>query len=179
MSIKLPKKRTNFGNKKWEPTAEDLLKVEQLAAIGLSDMQIAHQFGWFPTSMGARKWHNPEFEQAILKGRSTGVAVQAQAVFNRGQKGSTIDSLFWLKCVGGWNERRGEQDAQQQQQNQQPNIQIIVPQVYKDSKEWTKAVQIEQEMRAKDTEEKLAIEMKEQGLTIVDVEVDSVPAPHE
>lgn len=173
MAVNVPKKRTNHGNKKWEPSEEDLKKVESLAAIGLSDAQIAHQFGWFPGAMGPKKYHNPEFEQAILKGRANGVAVQAQAVFNRGAKGSTVDSLFWLKCIGGWNEKRGEQDAEARNRQQQTaNIQIIVPQVYKDSKDWSNAVAIEQEERAKSIEAKLAIEMKD---SIVDIEAEAIP----
>lgn len=169
-SIKVPRKEKG-NHAKWIPTNEELETAEMLASIGLNPAQIAHHLGFFPESLGARSFASKEFAEAVESGRARGFAQQAAAMFSRGLSGSTVDAIFWMKN-NGWADKPQEQP--QQTINQQ-NIQVIVPQVYKNTEDWKKSVEVSRDKRIKDTEAKLAIEMKEQGMDdIIDIPVHEI-----
>ncbi|MCE5229019.1 hypothetical protein LLG95_05420 [bacterium] len=66
---------------KWEPTAQDLKNAERLAARGLSMDQIALSLGIVPSTLYKKKKLHREFTEAIERGRATGIAQVANALF--------------------------------------------------------------------------------------------------
>lgn len=66
---------------KWEPTTQDLKTAQQLAARGLTLEQIARSLGIVPATLYKKKKLHKEFVEALQRGRATGIAQVANALF--------------------------------------------------------------------------------------------------
>ena len=83
-------------------TEIDLEKIEHFAALGLTREQVCHNLGFT-----SRTWQNHNkngsLEEAYIRGKSKGIAVIANALFEKAKKGNTTAQIFFLKC-NGWKE---------------------------------------------------------------------------
>jgi hypothetical protein len=89
------------GRPKWIP---DLQQTEELASRGMTYQQIAHFFGICEATLYNRLNELPDFLEAIKRGRANGVEKMAGKLFEGGMSGNTTSQLFYLKCIGGWQE---------------------------------------------------------------------------
>ena len=80
----------------------DLSKIEQFAALGLTREQVAHNLG-FSFKTWTRYNKDGSLEEAYTRGKSKGIAVIANALFEKAKKGNTTAQIFFLKC-NGWKE---------------------------------------------------------------------------
>jgi transcriptional regulator with XRE-family HTH domain len=81
----------------------DLAKVEELASNGLTQSQIADYFGVSPSTISAHK-KDAEFLRALNKGKARGIAVIANALFEKAKGGDTTSMIFFLRSRAGWVE---------------------------------------------------------------------------
>ena len=83
-------------------TEIDLEKIEHFAALGLTREQVAHNLGFT-----SRTWqnHNKDgsLEEAYTRGKSKGISVIANALYQKAKQGNTTAQIFFLKC-NGWKE---------------------------------------------------------------------------
>lgn len=86
------------------PISIDLAQVEQLAARGLSQQQIAYALGISERTLYARKKENADFADAIKKGRALGVSVVAGHLMRQIERGNITAIIFYLKAQAGWKE---------------------------------------------------------------------------
>lgn len=80
--------------------------VEALASRGLTLEQVADNLNIERTTFYLRRKSDPEIEEAYNRGRSKGVQVIANALFEDAKKGNTAAQIFFLKCHG-WKEQNG------------------------------------------------------------------------
>ena len=84
----------------------DYAKVEQLAAQGLTERQIAESMGISRSTVQRRKASDEAFEAAIKAGASRGLEQVTNALWeNATQKGNVAAAIFYLKNRGGWTDR--------------------------------------------------------------------------
>jgi predicted transcriptional regulator len=80
----------------------DLEKIESFAALGLTREQVAHNLGFT-----SRTWQNynkdGSLEDAYMRGKSKGISVIANALYQKAKQGNTTAQIFFLKC-NGWKE---------------------------------------------------------------------------
>lgn len=84
----------------------DLDKVESLAGQGLNKKQIAAALNIDYLRLLKLQRENKEFEQAIFRGHSKGVAKVANALFIQAMKGNVTAQMFYLKARGDWRENQ-------------------------------------------------------------------------
>ncbi len=82
----------------------DLKKVEELAAQGLTQVQIADYFGVSQKAITAHKKY-PEFAEALNRGKSTGISNVANTVYEAAMKGDLGAAMFFLRSRGNWMDR--------------------------------------------------------------------------
>lgn len=80
----------------------DLDKIESYAALGLTREQVAHNLG-FSFKTWTRYNKNGSLEEAYTRGKSKGIAVIANALYQKAKQGNTTAQIFFLKC-NGWKE---------------------------------------------------------------------------
>jgi hypothetical protein len=80
----------------------DLAKIEQFAALGLTREQVAHNLG-FSFKTWTRYNTDGSLEDAYMKGKSKGISVIANALYQKAKQGNTTAQIFFLKC-NGWKE---------------------------------------------------------------------------
>jgi hypothetical protein len=110
-----PKRRR--GRPKWMPP--NLLEVENLAARGLTQHEIAYSLGVSPDTLYERKREYSEFSEALRRGRSRGITALANVVFEVGlgevkRKDGTVVkvkpelqvqcAMFFLRTRAAWKE---------------------------------------------------------------------------
>ncbi len=79
--------------------------VEQLAANGLTDTQIAAFFGMSLTELRKKKKTSDMLDRALATGQAKGVAKVANKLFiNATVENNLIAQIFYLKARGGWRE---------------------------------------------------------------------------
>ena len=84
----------------------DYAKVEQLAAQGLTERQIAESMGISRSTVQRRKASDEAFEAAIKAGASRGLEQVTNALWeNATAKGNVAAAIFYLKNRGGWTDR--------------------------------------------------------------------------
>jgi len=93
-----------IGRKPWEPTAEDLSKMEALAARGLTEEQIARSLGIHPDTLRRKKKVYAEVVEAIQTGKAKGIADIANELYQSAKEGNTTAQIFFLKCRADWVE---------------------------------------------------------------------------
>lgn len=86
-------------------TEIDLEKIESFAALGLTREQVAHNLG-FTSRTWQRYNTDGTLEEAYQKGKSKGISVIANALYQKAKQGNTTAQIFFLKC-NGWKEENG------------------------------------------------------------------------
>lgn len=84
----------------------DLEKVEQLAAQGLTQQQIADCLGISDRTLYERKRTSAEVAEAIKRGQAKGVAVVTNKLFEAARGGQPWAICFYMKTRGGWSEKQ-------------------------------------------------------------------------
>jgi hypothetical protein len=85
------------GRPKIKITEEILEEVEQLAAQGLTQEQIADSLGWHRDTLYAKKRAYSEFSDAIKRGKAKGLKVITNNLFDQSGKGNVAATIFYLK----------------------------------------------------------------------------------
>lgn len=80
-------------------------RVEQLAADGLSQTQIAHMLGVSPDTLTARKQDSPVIAAALNRGRVKIVHELVNLLVEQARAGNTSACIFALKNLAGWKDR--------------------------------------------------------------------------
>lgn len=94
------------GRKKWEP---DLARIEELAANGLTQEQIAKACGIHPNNFATRKWKDDELRDAITRGQARGIGEVANALFENATKNKNVAAqIFFLKARAKWRDNEVE-----------------------------------------------------------------------
>jgi hypothetical protein len=103
-TIKLHKKRLNMprGRPKWNPPAPE--EIEKLAALGLTEGEIAHCLGICQDTLIVTKKEYSYISEAIKRGQAQGHRQVANALFTKATSGDVGAAAFYLKCRAGWKE---------------------------------------------------------------------------
>lgn len=96
-------KKNKVGRPKIIP---DIKRVESLAALGLTQMQIADALGICNDTLIERKKEFPEFVEAIKRGQNKGIAEVTNALFRNATKNDNLGAqVFYLKNRAGWKDK--------------------------------------------------------------------------
>lgn len=82
----------------------DLALVEQYAAKGLTEIQIAESFGVSRATIQRNRAEDAAFEAAYKKGKAAGIQRVANALWENAAKGNVTAQIFFLKARAGWKE---------------------------------------------------------------------------
>lgn len=82
----------------------DIQSIEDLAALGLTEQQIADSLGISRSTLSRRKASSDTFDAALRKGRAKAIKKVSNALMNEIEKGSLRAIIFYLKCRAGWKE---------------------------------------------------------------------------
>lgn len=104
MEEKTPVKKSNAGRKKWVPDASIIEKAKQFASIGLTEEQIAHNLGVSQETLIQRKNEYPELVAAIKEGKSHGIGMVANKLYESAMNGNLGAQIFYLKARASWKE---------------------------------------------------------------------------
>ena len=85
-----------------------LSEVQRLAGLGLTQKQMADSLNISASTFGLLKKRHPEFEDAMMRGRTAGVEQITNALFQNGLNGDTTAQIFSLKnrAPDEWKDRR-------------------------------------------------------------------------
>ena len=84
----------------------ELEKVEALASRGLTVEQVSDCLGIDRKTFYNNRKKNPAIEEAFQRGRSKGIQVIANALWEKAKDGDNTAMIFYLKCHG-WVEKNG------------------------------------------------------------------------
>jgi transposase len=91
-----------------KPIEIDLARVEQLAAEGLSEEQIALSLGISQDTITRRKQNSAAFAEALKRGKARGIKTVANTLFRAAtdpEKPNMAAAIFYLKARGQWREK--------------------------------------------------------------------------
>jgi hypothetical protein len=97
------KKKRKVGRK---PRPIDPAQVEKMASQGLTKAQIAGVLGFGETYWYERERKEPEIAEAYKRGKSKGVLMISNALFEQARSGNLTAQIFYLKCMGGWRDNK-------------------------------------------------------------------------
>ncbi len=86
-----------MGRPKWIPTPEICAEANDLASKGLTVSQICDCLNISETTFYERQQEYAEFADAIKKGRSIGMQVITNALFEKAKSGDNTAMIFYLK----------------------------------------------------------------------------------
>lgn len=94
-----------LGSRKRPITTTDIARIEQMAAVGLTNDQMACLLGVSPSTFDRRIKDTALVKSAVEKGRAqavfnVGVSAYQQAISGR----IPAMTMFYLKCRAGWKE---------------------------------------------------------------------------
>jgi transcriptional regulator with XRE-family HTH domain len=84
------------GRPKFEITEKITIKAEKFAKQGLTLEQIAHNLGISYDTLNERRKENPEFSEAIERGKSKGIEVITNALFEKAESGDVSAIKYFL-----------------------------------------------------------------------------------
>jgi N-acyl-D-aspartate/D-glutamate deacylase len=90
--------------KYWDPTEEEIKKVESLAARGMEEQDIALCLGINPSTLSHSKAQLEQLAQAIKRGKAKGIAKVTAALLKNVDIGNVTAQIFYLKCQAKWRE---------------------------------------------------------------------------
>ena len=90
--------------KYWNPSEEDIQKVESLAARGMEEQHIALCLDINPCTLSHTKAENVQLAQAIKRGKAKGIARVTAALLKNVDDGNVTAQIFYLKCQASWRE---------------------------------------------------------------------------
>jgi hypothetical protein len=98
----------------------DLQEVEDLAAMGMTQGQIADCLGISTSTLDRRKQDNGDFEAALKRGKARGIraAVERLHGFMEGNRGLGA-TIFYLKAQAGWSDDSRDEIARLKMEFQQ------------------------------------------------------------
>lgn len=85
-------------------TPEMLEKVTQLASLGLTQEQIAHNIDLAASTFQKKLNELPELSECLKKGRDKGIAFVASRLMEAVKTGNMTAMIFYLKARAGWRE---------------------------------------------------------------------------
>jgi len=90
------------------PIELDAKRVEELASLGLSREQIAHNLGIATSTLYDKIKKLPEISEAIKRGKAKGIKQVSNALFENAMSGNTTAQIFFLKNRDPerWRDRR-------------------------------------------------------------------------
>lgn len=99
--------KKKMGRPKFEITEAICAKAEHLASKGLTVDQIAAVFGVSDATIYERQAENPDFSDALKRGRASGIVNVTNALYEK----ATVDKdntamIFWLKNRAGWVDKQ-------------------------------------------------------------------------
>ena len=99
--------KRKIGRPKFEITEAICAKAEHLASKGLTVDQIAAVFGVSDATRYERQIENPDFSDALKRGRASGIVNVTNALYEK----ATVDKdntamIFWLKNRAGWVDKQ-------------------------------------------------------------------------
>ena len=81
------------------PTSEQRQMAKTLAAVGVSQEQIAHRLG-IRSVQTLRKYFRQELDDGGLEANAN----VGKALYKAAASGNVLAMMFWLKCRAGWKE---------------------------------------------------------------------------
>lgn len=84
----------------------DPKRIEELAARGLNEEQIARALGVHWETLQDRKKRFSEFSDALKNGKAKGIAQITNRLFESAEKGEAWAVCFYLKTVAGFHEKQ-------------------------------------------------------------------------
>jgi hypothetical protein len=104
----------------------DLVEVEKLAALGLTDKEIADWFNICRATLSNYKAQNQEFLDTIKKGKIKADANVTRSLYNKALNGDVTAQIFWLSNRrDGWY-KNGKPHPGELHTNEIPEIVINV-----------------------------------------------------
>ena len=92
---------------KWIPDERTIERIEFLSGTGLNQEQICHVIGVSVDTFAKRiKEGYSELAEAVKKGRSKGVAIVVNSLFESAKNGNLGAQCFFLKNTAGWTDRQ-------------------------------------------------------------------------
>lgn len=91
--------------KYWDPTEEEIKKVESLAARGMEEQDIALCLGINPSTLSHSKAQLEQLAQAIKRGKAKGIAKVTAALLKNVDIGNVTAQIFYLKCQAKWRDQ--------------------------------------------------------------------------
>ena len=82
----------------------DVAEVERLASLGLTHAQICGALGIHTETLRRRRKDCEALDAALARGRATGTAEVAGALFKKATGGDLRAQMFYLKTRAGWSE---------------------------------------------------------------------------
>jgi len=84
------------GAKPFQFTPEILESIQDMAANGLTQVQISRNIGLDPATLSRKKSNNDQLSQAIENGKASGLQKMASALFENGVGGNFNAQQFYL-----------------------------------------------------------------------------------
>lgn len=107
------------GPKRWEPSKQDLVKIEKLYGLGLDKESIAFRVGVRPATLFERQKEMPEIMEAFKRGRATNYERYTKALDHLAlDKGNLGAIIFGLKCKFDWDDKGAAKITQNITNNQ-------------------------------------------------------------
>jgi hypothetical protein len=97
----------------WEPSEEELKKIESLAARGMEQQDIALCLGIHPGTLSMKKAVIGELDEAIKRGKAKGIARVTNALLKNVDIGNVTAQIFYLKTQAKWREQDDRDTAQE------------------------------------------------------------------
>src|SRR4051812_9304363 len=89
----------------WTPSETELKQIETMAALGLTNEQIAVSLGIVPATLYNKKKSNEEFDLAMKRGRAKAIIKAAARIMSEIDDGNLQAAMFFLRTQGGWREK--------------------------------------------------------------------------
>ncbi len=99
-----------IGRPHWTPSEENIRQVEDYAARGLTQQQIADCLGIHISTLCDKKNVYSEFGDAIKRGQSKGIANVADFLRDSAQSGNVSAQIFYLKARAKWSDNAAIDD---------------------------------------------------------------------
>ena len=90
--------------KPWIPTEKELLKIEELAAQGMTQEKIAWCLGIDPCTLSKKKKNIDKLDLAIKRGMAKGLDKVTKALLNNIDLGNPACIIFYLKAKDKWRD---------------------------------------------------------------------------